>query len=63
MKNKTLEEMDFKELTEFATVRIHVALLEEGGKGMRAAVSLWLNQAIMWDRNLGDKDYYKNEKD
>ena len=46
--------MTFDQLVEEATLRIHGALLEGGGPAMKAAVYLWLQQAIIWKE--------KNEK-
>jgi hypothetical protein len=51
--NKKLEELTFDELVELATQRIHSALLEGGGKSMKTAVHMWLQQAMLW--NEGQK--------
>jgi hypothetical protein len=47
---KTIEEMTFDELAQWAAHRIHAALLEEGGKGLKREVHLWLSQAILWNK-------------
>jgi len=44
------ENLSFDELTEIASVRIHSALLDGGGKAMKAEVHLWMSQAIVWNR-------------
>lgn len=43
-----VEDMTLEELADYATMRIHLALLQEGGKGMKSEVYLWLSQAIIW---------------
>jgi|GEM_PF-6580468 len=50
-KTKTpLGEMTFDELVEMTTHRIHSGLLEGGGRGMKSAVHMWLQQAILWSQ-------------
>ena len=43
-------EMTFEKLVEFATQQIHLGLIEEGGKGMKSRVWLWMGQAIEWSK-------------
>lgn len=50
LKKKTIEEMTFEELAEYAALQIHSALLEGGGKAMKGAVHLWLGQTILWSK-------------
>ena len=47
---KTIEEMTFDELVKLATIQIHSALLEGGGKSMKSSVWMWMNQAINWNK-------------
>jgi hypothetical protein len=54
--SKKLEDMSFQELVDFAAIQIHTALLEGGGKAMKAALHLWMGQAILWSK------YPKKEK-
>jgi hypothetical protein len=44
----------FEELVAQATLGIHAALLEGGGKGMRGAVHMWLARAIEWRAGDGN---------
>ena len=46
--SKRLEDMTFQELVEYATMQVHMALLEGGGKAMKASIHLWMGQAITW---------------
>jgi len=58
-KGMRLEDMTYEELVEHVTQRVHLALIEEGGKGMRRTIHLWLSQAILWSKaqeNLGKKE-------
>lgn len=43
-----LEDTPFDEIVDEATQGIHAALLEDGGKGMRRAVFMWLSTAAQW---------------
>jgi hypothetical protein len=45
-----LGRMCWEELVEEATRRIHMQLLEEGGKGMKSEVHLWMSTAIRWNK-------------
>lgn len=38
----------FDELATYAALEIHNALLEGGGKSMKASVHMWLGQAVHW---------------
>jgi len=49
-KNKQLEDMSFEELVDYVTMRIHLGLLEGGGKGMKSTVHMWLSQTIVWSQ-------------
>ena len=51
-----LEEMTFNELVDEATRDIHSALLEDGGKGMKRAVFLWLSTTAQWRDLRRDKE-------
>lgn len=55
-KKGSLEDMSFNELTSYVTSRVHIALLEEGGKGMRQEIGLWLGQAIHWNQLQEEKE-------
>ena len=42
--------MSWDDLVDYATQRIHLGLLREGGPGLRAEVYLWMNTAIIWSQ-------------
>jgi len=44
---KRIEDMTYEELVEYATMRIHSGLLEDGGKGMKSSVFIQLQNAII----------------
>ena len=51
---KRIEDMTYEELVEYATMRIHSGLLEDGGKGMKSSVFIQLQNAITW-RNAPER--------
>jgi hypothetical protein len=53
---KKLEDMTYNELVEYVSQQLHSALLEGGGKSLKAAVHLWLGQAIVWNEYQGYKE-------
>ena len=36
----------YDEMVTYVTQRVHLGLLEEGGKGLRSAIHRWLSEAI-----------------
>lgn len=53
-KKSSLGKMTYDELVDYATRYCHDGLLREGGKGLRSAIFMWLNQAIIWSQ---EQDY------
>lgn len=47
---KPLENLNFSELVNVASQNILLSLIEEGGKGFKSAIHLWLSQAILWNK-------------
>lgn len=45
---KTLEDYTFVELVQEATEQAHGALLEQGGRGLKSSIHMWMSTAIRW---------------
>jgi len=58
--SKQIEDMTFEELVDRASREIHSALLEGGGRSMKASIHMWMSQAIYWDKIHSEKE--KKEK-
>lgn len=51
---KPYEEWTFGEIVEYASQRIHGALLESGGRGLKTEVHVQLSGVLRW-KEAGDK--------
>ncbi len=51
---KEIEDMTFNELVDEATRNIHSGLLENGGKGMKDCVYMWLANTAIWATEKGN---------
>jgi len=45
-----MKKLTFEELVDQACLAIHIALLEKGGKEMKAEIYRWMCKAIEWQR-------------
>jgi hypothetical protein len=52
MSSRKLEDMNFEELVEWQTQKIHSGLLEGGGHGLKNAVFTALDTAIAWNKHI-----------